>query len=130
MPLSLEDQLDIMELMARYSHAIDGDDPEGWAATFTDDGIFESSSGTVKGREDMLAFVRWRGDTSPIRVWNNNILIEGDGDDATAKVHLILLDVSGPPMIRTSSLSHDTLKRVDGQWKFTHRKVEPDPRPG
>ena len=45
MPLSIEDQLDIMELMARYNHAIDGSQPEAWADTFTDDGVFEGSVG-------------------------------------------------------------------------------------
>ena len=126
MPLSIEDQLDIMELMARYNHAIDGSQPEAWADTFTEDGVFEGSVGRVSGREEMLAFVRRRDQTNRIRHWNNNILIDGDGDDATAKVYLVTFDVSGPPEIRVSGVYHDTLKRVDGQWKFTHRKVHPD----
>ena len=129
MPLSLEDQLDIMELMARYNHAIDGGDPEGWAGTFTKDAVFEGSTATVKGRDEMLEFVRSRDPSNATRHWNNNVLIEGDGDDATAKVYLITFDVSGPPKIRSSGIYHDTLKRVNGQWKFTHRKVQPDARP-
>ena len=126
MPLSLEDQLDIMELMARYNHAIDSSQPEDWADTFTEDGVFEGSAMTVRGREEMLAFVRNRDQSNPIRHWNNNILIDGDGDDATAKVYLVTFDVTGPPEVRVSGMYHDTLKRVDGQWKFTHRKVQPD----
>ncbi len=129
MPLSLEDQLDIMELMARYNHAIDSGDAEGWAATFTDDAAFEGSTATLKGREELLEFVRSRDPSNPLRHWNNNILIDGDGDDATAKVYLITFDVSGPPKIRSSGLYHDTLRRVNGHWRFTHRKVEPDARP-
>ena len=42
MPLSVEDRLAIQELIARYNHAIDGGDPDGWAATFAPDGTFES----------------------------------------------------------------------------------------
>ena len=124
MPLSIEDQLDIMELMARYNHAIDGSQPEAWADTFTEDGVFEGSAMTVRGREEMLAFVRNRDQSNPIRHWNNNILIDGDG--ATAKVYLVTFDVTGPPQVRISGVYHDTLKRVNGQWKFTHRKVHPD----
>ena len=129
MPLSLEDQLNIQELMTRYNHAIDGGDAEGWADTFTEDARFEGSTATVNGREEMLEFVRSRDPSNPIRHWNNNILIEGDGDDATAKVYLITFDVSGPPKIRSSGVYEDTIKRVNGQWKFTHRKVTPDRPP-
>ena len=126
MPLTIEDQLDIMELMARYNHAIDSSQPEAWADTFTEDGVFEGSAFTVRGREEMLAFVRGRDQSNPIRHWNNNIVIDGDGDDATAKVYLVTFDVTGPPQVRVSGMYHDTLKRVDGQWKFTHRKVQAD----
>ena len=126
MSLSLEEQLDIMDVMARYNHAVDSGDAEAWANTFTDDGIFEGSAITVKGREELLEFVRSRDPSNPIRHWNNNILIEGNGDDATAKVYLVTFDVSGPPKIRSSGIYHDTLRRIDGQWKFTYRKVEVD----
>ena len=129
MPLSIEDQLDITELMARYNHAIDSSQAEAWADTFTDDAVFEGSAGAVSGREELLAFVRGRDQSNRIRHWNNNVLIDGDGDDATAKVYLVTFDVSGPPTIRVSGVYHDTLKRVDGQWKFTHRKVHSDAPP-
>ena len=96
MPLSIEDQLDITELMARYNHAIDSSQAEAWADTFTDDAVFEGSAGAVSGREELLAFVRGRDQSNRIRHWNNNVLIDGDGDDATAKVYLVTFDVSGP----------------------------------
>ena len=129
MPLTTEDELDIMDTLARYNHAIDSGDAEAWADTFTDDGVFQGSRDTVKGREEFLAFVRGRDPSNPIRHWNNNVLIEGDGDDATTRVYLLTFDVSGPPKLRSSGVYHDTLKRVDGRWRFTHRRVEPDSPP-
>ncbi len=129
MPLSIEDELDIMDVLARYNHAIDGGDAEAWADTFTADGLFEGSRDTVKGRAELLEFVRNRDPEVRIRHWNNNVLIEGDGDDASMRVYLLSLDVSGPPKLRSSGVYHDTLKRVDGQWKFSHRRVVPDVRP-
>ena len=54
MPLSIEDELEIMGLLARYNHAIDGRDAEAWADTFTEDGLFEGSRDTVKGRAKLL----------------------------------------------------------------------------
>lgn len=129
MPLSIEDELDIMDVLARYNHAIDSGDAEAWADTFTADGLFEGSRDTVKGRAELLEFVRNRDPEVRIRHWNNNVLIEGDGDDASMRVYLLSLDVSGPPKLRSSGVYHDTLKRVDGQWKFSHRRVVPDVRP-
>ena len=126
MALPNEDQLEIMELMARYNHAIDGGDAEAWAGTFTGDGVFEGSAGTVRGREELLAFVRGRDPSRRVRHWNNNILIEGEGDEAAAKVYLVTFDVSGPPALRISGVYHDRLRRVNGEWKFAHRRVETD----
>ncbi len=129
MPLSIEDELDIMDVLARYNHAIDGGDAEAWADTFTADGLFEGSRDTVKGRAELLEFVRRRDPEVRIRHWYNNVLIEGDGDDASMRVYLLSLDVSGPPKLRSSGVYHDTLKRVDGKWKFSQRRVVPDVRP-
>ena len=51
MALTAEDKLEIMELVARYNHAQDQDDYDGWVDTFTEDGVFESPrSGTRGGR--------------------------------------------------------------------------------
>lgn len=126
MPLSNEDQMEIMQLMARYNHAADASDSEGFANTFTDDALFEGSAMTARGREELLRVVGGPPSGTSSRHWNNNILIEGDGDDATAKVYLMRVALTSPPHVMASGVYHDTLKRIDGEWKFTHRKVHPD----
>ena len=44
MGLSVEDQLAIQQLYARYNHAIDFGRADEWAACFTSDGVFNSSA--------------------------------------------------------------------------------------
>jgi hypothetical protein len=39
--MSIEDKLAIHEIIARYSHTYDGQDAEGFAELFVEDGIFE-----------------------------------------------------------------------------------------
>ena len=43
--LSAQDYFEIQQLYARYNIAIDSGDAEGWAATFTPDGVFNTFSG-------------------------------------------------------------------------------------
>ena len=40
MPLTAGDRMEMIELVARYNHAIDSRDAEAWADTFTEDGRF------------------------------------------------------------------------------------------
>ncbi len=126
MPLSAADRMEITQLMARYNHAADGGDAAGFADTFTDDALFEGSAATARGREQLMGVIGAIPADARTRHWNNNALIEGDGDDATASVYLMRIALTAPPEVLASGVYRDTLKRIDGQWKFTHRKVHPD----
>ncbi len=124
MALSIEDRLDIQDLAARYNTAIDSGDAEAWAATFTPDGTFESGGRTHQGTEALTAFARGFADRmAGARHWNNNMIIEGDGDQATLRCYLLLMRAG---QVVTSARYEDTLRRVDRQWRFASRKVVPD----
>ena len=56
----LLDRARIRELTARYNRCFDDGDPEGFAATFTEDGVMEvaggpSTSGRERSRRDVQA---------------------------------------------------------------------------
>ena len=56
--LRAQDYIDIQQLYARYALLIDTGDAEGWANTFTPDGVFNNSS---KGHDALVQFVHdWR----------------------------------------------------------------------
>ena len=56
--LATQDYIDIQQLYARYNIAIDTGDGEGWAATFTPDGVFNN---TNKGHDALVQFIKdWR----------------------------------------------------------------------
>ncbi len=123
MPLSVEDRIEIMELVARYNHAIDYGDPGGWAATFAEDGTFEMPGRKISGPSELEKFATEFASTQAgTRHWTNNLLIEGEGDRATLRCYLCLLKSgTGEPV--TTGLYTDELVRVDGAWRFAARVV-------
>ena len=58
----------------------------------------------------------------------NNMVIDGDGDQATMRCYLQLFKTGsgGPATLVTTARYEDTLRRVDGAWRFASRTVVPD----
>ena len=128
MPLSLEDQLAIQELTARYSHIADLGRGQGWADCFTENGLFEAGpkpSMRAAGRAELEAFALGMADRPfPTRHWTNNSVIKGEGEEATQLCYLMMFRVDAPPLPATLATYRDRLARVDGQWKFKERRLE------
>ncbi len=121
--LSAEDQLAIMDLSARYCHATDSHDSEGWADTFTADGAIEAPQGTSQGRDALIQFSQGVNTGMPnVRHHISNIVICGEGDSATMKSYLNLINTEGNATVFTATYE-DQIVRVDGEWKFAHRKI-------
>ena len=127
MPLDPADTLAILDLAARYNHAIDYGDPEAWAGTFTDDGVFESGPQPVQGHAALAQFAGGFGQNMDgARHWTNNHIVDGDGDDATHTCYLNLIQTKDGATSIVTGRYTDSLTKVDGQWRFTNRKVEAD----
>jgi hypothetical protein len=128
MSLSVEDQLAIQQLYARYNHAIDFGDADGWAACFTPDGVFNGGpGGSQKGTEALKGFASGMAKQIKARHWNTNLIIDGSGDSASGKVYLMLMNLAegkATPLI--TAVYHDELKRTGQGWLFTSRSVQPD----
>ena len=133
MALQLEDRLEIQDLYARYCHAIDAGDGEGWANCFTKDGTFVPSVGSSAGRSfaghEALAAFAANPNRRKRRHWTSNILlVERDGF-VEGTCYALLIDVGGSqPEIAASFAYRDELVREAGTWKFRarrhHRDVE------
>ncbi len=124
--LTFEDKYEITELAARYNHAIDSGDGDAWAATFTADGVCAPPGNTVTGTEALAAYAR-DGADSRKRHWTNNLVIDGDGREATLRcyLHLMLVGAPGLETVVTGRYT-DQLRRVEDEWKFARRELEID----
>ena len=127
LPLPVDDWLAVLEVAARYNHAIDGGDVDAWLATWTADGLFEPTGERFEGQEGLRRFaVGWVEKMQNTRHWNTNFLIRGQGDTATMSCYLNLFGVKGSAKLLASGRYDDTLVKVGGAWKFQSRKVTVD----
>lgn len=128
--LSREDKLAIMELITRYNHAIDGGDPDGVAACFVPDGVFEGRSGRFEGRAELRKLGMTLTPSCIPRHIVTNILVEavpGAPDEAQVKSHLFFYEVTPAGFnFKTSGVYTDAVVRVDGDWKFRTRLMTLD----
>ncbi len=130
MALSVEDQLAIQELYAKYNHAIDSGDGAGWANTFAADGVFSSATGTFSGTEQLAGFATGFAQRLKGRHWTNNLVIDGEGARATGTCYLMLLRLTPgeqpPATILTTAKYNDEISKGVSGWRFTKRTVTGD----
>jgi uncharacterized protein (TIGR02246 family) len=121
----LTDIEQIMQVTARYNHAYDERDAEGWADCWTEDGHFTRSNGEeVQGRQALVglcrnAAVRGRHVTS-------DYVIDVDGDTARQTCYLQYLDRQNDFARIMFATYHDELVRQDGGWRFAARRAAKD----
>lgn len=127
--LTADDYIEIQQLYARYNTAIDSGDAEGYAATFTPDGVFNN----FKGHDALVGFIKaWRErmNGAARRHWNTNLVITPTADGASGTVYLFLMDVSAkPPAIQTAAKYEDQLVKTGEGWRFKVRQTKSDSAP-
>lgn len=126
----LEDKIAIMELIARYNHAVDGGNPDGVADCFVEDGIFQGRSGRFVGRSELRRLGMTVTPALLPRHIVSNVLIEPhlqEADTATIKSHLFFYEVTPSGFnFKTSGIYTDVVVKQGGQWKFRSRLMTLD----
>ena len=133
-----EDRAEIEDLMSRYLFAIDYDDWDAYVDTFAPDGELEFASGTSKGRPAIRAMVArfaegigrfyHTEDGKPAKLRHVILqkVIRVEGDHAWARSLWLEMANHGPGdtmKMGTYGIYEDELKKIDGQWLFTKRRV-------
>ena len=128
--LSTQDYVEIQQLYARYATTIDTGDAEGWASTFTPDGVFNSNT---RGHDALVQFVHdWRDKRNGAnrRHWNANLVITSSAGGANGSIYLMLMDVSArPPAPVSTAMYEDTLVKTAQGWRFKTRVLHGDAAP-
>ena len=91
---ALEDQVEIMQLVAQYGPAVDSGSAQAAAALWTEDGTFDAvPSMRMRGRGDIAAMVGGDGHQGLIRNGCGHVLtvphIVVDGDQATGRSYAL-----------------------------------------
>lgn len=91
---ALQDQVEIMQLVAQYGPAVDSGSGDAAAALWTQDGVFDAvGHRRMRGRDDVEAMVHGAGHQSLITNGCGHVLtvphIELDGDRATGRSYAL-----------------------------------------
>ncbi len=124
--LKPQDFAEIGQLYAKYNQAIDSGNAEGWADTFTPDGVF---SKTTVGRDALIAFAKgfYESGSGKRRHWNDNLILTGTAEGADGSVYLMLWDTGNrPATLMVSGIYEDKLVKTKNGWRFKSRAVKVD----
>ncbi len=126
-----DDREQIRELYARYAITIDNCRFEEWVDCFTPDGVFVSPiygeyPGHAKLREFAQSYQRsWDG--GGVRHMMVNVSFDVTGNTATGFCNLIYFAVKdGKSELVITGGYNDTLRKDDGEWRYTRRVVHID----
>src|SRR5580765_4528987 len=130
--LTAQDLVDIQQLYAKYNWTLDAGDAEGYASTFTPDGVVNNNV----GHDAIVQFAETfhGGMGARVRHWNTNLMILPTPEGAHGQVYLVLVDFSTKPatIATSASYSDDLVKTAQG-WRFKKRAtkgdVAPPPKP-
>ncbi len=118
------DKIEIIDFLGRYALCVNTKDNEGFAACFTEDGVWDGLGiGRVAGTEALRNMWTEEAPRNPHLPLNYVIDVNGD----TASVHSDILMVgmeAGRWVITSVGTYEDQLVRVGGAWKIKYRKFQ------
>lgn len=137
-PSYAQDRAEIEDLMARYLFAMDYGDIESYLATFTDDGELDFASGTARGKaaigESVTRFKEAIGrlytteDGRPATL--RHVLLQAvirvEGDRGWTRSLWMEMANDGPGdtfKMGTFGIYEDEVRKVDGRWLFSKRRI-------
>jgi hypothetical protein len=123
--LTTEDRLDIQDLMARYSRAIDFGRWDELPGFFTEDCTldFGKLMGSHRGRDAVAGFATTlEGTGLTMRHYVTNCIIEGGGDRATATTYVLAFTGQIGSLMPTTGRYEDELRKVGGRWLLHVRR--------
>jgi hypothetical protein len=116
--LTFEDYIQIQQLYSRYYHAIDASDAEGWAGTFTADGVFND----IKGHDALAAWIQRAGPNRPLRHLHSNLTLTTSPEGVSGSVYVVQIDKTAKPLtVASYSRYDDTLVKTPQGWRFKTR---------
>ena len=144
-PRYAADRAEIADLMARYLFAMDYHDADAYAACFTADGELDWAMGVVRGREAIRAEARRfaakigeifkdsEGRPAKLRHAVNQKAVRIEGERAWNTGFWWEMTNGGPDgavALPSFGVYEDELRRVDGRWLFSRRKIYNEFLPG
>jgi hypothetical protein len=117
----------IEAVTSAYTQALDAERPADVVALFADGGIFEIPGWNIRaeGKDALLGAFQGFGSERPRRhVIVNPLITSWSDTDATVSNDLLVVEKTDAGWaITLVGRYDDTLRRVDGDWRFTRRTL-------
>lgn len=126
--LTAQDLVEIQQLYSKYNWTLDSGDAQGYAATFTPDGVFNNNV----GKDAIVKFAEGfhKGMGAQVKHWNTNLMITPSATGASGQVYLVLVNFATKPIsIVTSATYSDELVKTPQGWRFKKRATKGDAPP-
>jgi ketosteroid isomerase-like protein len=128
--MSTDDQEAIRELLHRYCHYADAADTEGWLSLYVKESCsLDMGMGAepMVGVEALRQFASARRPGTSIHL-SSNAVISVEGDEAGVASYVVVIRGNDNPKMALAGRYDDRLRKVDGEWRFVARKLEPQMR--
>ncbi len=127
MALAASDIAEITQLYAAYNLAVDDGDGKAFADCFVPEGALVVGGDPIAGQEALSGFATSVPAGVPgIRHMATNVALDGNGDEATGRCYLLVIIAGAQPQMLMTGRYRDTLRRVEGAWRFVRRDFDPD----
>jgi hypothetical protein len=122
------DKLELAELVAILSSAVDRADRERIASCYTEDSF--DDHGTFKGSgQEFAEFVSRPGPMTSMHHLIGQSVFDVRGDEAWGETFYVFHGTAGTAGVSGHGRYADYFRRVDGTWKLAYRRVLPDAVP-
>ena len=135
-----DDRALIEDLQARYMFAFDYGDPQGYAGTFTKDGVLDYGGGEIKWREAIAKFIADgrkrtlearaktpKGEQPSVgrHIINNMVIKVIDANKARGVAYWTHMTSGANGRGTVDFFGHyeDDMVKVDGEWLFARRRI-------
>ncbi|MDF3881853.1 nuclear transport factor 2 family protein [Cupriavidus basilensis] len=120
----LADELEITQLRGRYCDLLDSQQWGPFVELFTEDGVFEGID-RAAGREEISRFFSEDVPAMAEGFWHfcTNGTVSIEGDQATGRISMLYLSVSGGKSYVSAGHYDDEMVRTVQGWRFSSRKI-------
>ena len=128
-----EIKLDILDLISRHSHAIDGTDPNAYSDLYTESGTYISridGKETIHGRgkkelsEYAACLYEERGNDQPRHHLRNTIFLSVSDTRVSTATYFLATNVPGKgglAVVTATGIYHDDMVLTENVWKIEKR---------
>ena len=132
--MNADDRLAVIDVVHRWSHVADGDDPSELTAVVTDDAVFEIGDverhGGRAAIEARFAAEVASRQVQPRRHVRNTIFVETSADRALTRSYYLLTGVGdGLAKALAAGVYEDEVVRTPEGWRIRRRRATPDGGP-